>query len=121
MPPNPRAMSSGMEAWAARGKSGKGEAEKTVKSGLQEQAGQIQAAGRGGLGVGVGQPGMQGHDGNFDGKRQHKGRIEQNFRGEAKVRVHQLRKRKGIDPGLLPMEHIEGHQGDEHRADCRTG
>ena len=65
-----------MEACGGQGKERESEAEKSIKSGFQEQAGQIQAAGRGGLGVSVGQPGMQRHDGNFDGKPQHKSGVE---------------------------------------------
>ena len=60
----------GMAGLGGHGKQGEGKAEQGVKAGLQEHAGQVDAAGGGGLGVGVGEPGVHRHHGYLDDEGQ---------------------------------------------------
>ena len=106
-------------AW---GKSGHGKAEQGIDPGLQEQPGQVHAAGGGGLGMGVGQPGVHRNQGNLNAKGQQKGAEQQDFGGGAQwPMLHQLIYRKGVNPGLVSMQDIQGDEGDEHQQTAGQG
>ena len=64
---------------------------------------------------------MEGNDGDFDGKGQEKGGIDPALSGGAQMRLHQLGICKGVDPGLRPMDEVEGDQGHQHQEAAAEG
>ena len=68
-----RTETRGKRSMAAFGKSGHGKPDESVGSHLQQDACQDHASSGRRLGMGIGQPGMEGKHGNLDGKGQGKG------------------------------------------------
>ena len=91
IPTTPNAMATGAKLAAASGNSGTHETEQPVGAGLQQQAGEDDAARRGRLGVRVGQPGVQRHDRQLHGERDEEAEHEPHRRRRAHRRAQQLR------------------------------
>ena len=73
----------------------------------------------GGLAIGVRQPDMQRHQGNFNGKSQQEPEIDPEFQRTGQLGQAQSFKRKGKGPGLLAMKVIKTDDAEQHEQNYR--
>jgi hypothetical protein len=91
------------------------EAQHAVRPRLQQQPGQDHAAGRGRLGVGVGQPGVERHHRQLHRERDEEAQHDPQRRPRRERGSQQLLVLVGVDARRLVVEEVQGEDGDQHQ------
>ncbi len=99
----------------ASGKQGQREPQESVGAHLQQHAGQHDRARRGGLDVGVGQPGVEREHGHLDGEPEEKGPEDPLLHAQREMELHQFGDIEGVVAELLEVLEIESEDAEQHQ------
>ena len=97
------------------------EADHAVDPHLEEHAGQEDRTGRGGLGVGVGEPGVHREHGHLDGESQEEGRERPGGHRAREAHLLQSQDVEGERTAVLRVPPHHGQDGDQHEHRAHEG